>query len=171
MAGHLWLIGMMGSGKSTVGRLVAARRGARFTDTDDEVTERAGCSVEELWQRDGEETFRDMEAAAVDRLAAADDAAVIATGGGAVLRPGNVASMRRTGTVVWLVADPPALAARVGGGAARPLLAGAPAERRLAEILAARVDAYSAAAHVVISTDGRDAAEVAGDVEAAWQHM
>lgn len=168
MARHLWLIGMMGAGKSTVGRLVAVRCGAAFTDSDEEVTERAGCSVRDLWEREGEQAFRDMEAAAVERLAATDEPLVIATGGGVVLRPENVTAMRRSGKVVWLAADPAVLASRVADGADRPLLGGAPEARRLANILAARADAYATAADVVISTDDRDAAEVAEEVEAAW---
>jgi shikimate kinase len=169
MTGHLWLIGMMGAGKSTVGRRVAALRGTRFVDTDDVVTHHAGCSVPELWERQGEHAFREMEAAAVAELAAEAEPLVIATGGGVVMRAENVAAMRDNGRVVWLAADPPALASRVGGATDRPLLAGVRAETRLAEILAAREEAYAAAAHVVISTDERDPAEVATEVEALWQ--
>jgi shikimate kinase len=170
MAGHLWLIGMMGAGKSTVGRLVAERCDARFTDSDDAVVAHAGWSIPELWERSGERAFRDMEAAAVERLAEASEPLVIATGGGVVLRPENVSAMRRSGRVVWLAADPSTLAARVGDGADRPLLAGSPAARRLADLLAERADAYAAAADVVISTDDRDARDVADEVEAAWAH-
>lgn len=168
MAGHLWLIGMMGAGKSTVGREVAMRRGVAFTDTDEEIAAAAGCSIVEVWNRRGEEGFREMEAAAVERLARLAGRRVIATGGGVVLRPASVAAMRRSGTVVWLAADPATLAVRTGDGEDRPLLAATLPEGRLTEILAARGPVYRRAAHAVVDTGKRTVDEVVTAVEAVW---
>jgi len=162
---------MMGSGKSTVGRLVAARHSVGFADTDDEIAAAAGHSVAALWADRGEQAFRDLEAAQVARLAEQVAPLVIATGGGAVLRDGSVVAMRGSGTVVWLTAEPAVLAGRVDDGRDRPLLGTAPIEGRLADILAVRRAAYGAAADTVIDTNGRDVDEVVIDVEAAWAHM
>ncbi len=164
---HLWLIGMMGVGKTRVGRMVAERARVPFHDTDDEVVARVGCSISELWRERGEAAFRDLETDTVVRLAAGP-AAVIATGGGVVLEPRNVTAMRDSGLVVWLEASPRTLAERVGDGAGRPLLAATDPERRLADILRRRRRHYARAAHLRVSTDDRDPDEVAEEVWEAW---
>ena len=162
---NLWLIGMMGSGKTTVGRVVAARTGRPFRDVDLIVAERMGTSIPELWQREGEDTFRAIEAAIIEELTV-EDGAVISTGGGAILREGNRNAMRRSGTVVWLQATAEVLASRVGGSLDRPVLGGGGATR-LNELLVERAEAYKAAAHHTVSTGGRTPGEVADEV-AAW---
>ena len=161
---HLWLIGMMGAGKTAVGRRVADELGMPFVDLDDVIAERLGCSIAQLWGREGEAAFRDLEAAAVARVAGSD-AAVVATGGGAVLREANRDAMRRSGTVVWLRAEPEVLTARVGDGDGRPLLAGG--VDALGGILAEREDHYAAAAHAIVDASGT-VDEVAGEVRALW---
>lgn len=164
----LWLIGMMGAGKSVVGRLAAERLGRGFADTDEEIERRMRRSIPEVWEAHGEAGFRAVEAAAVAALAGTG--AVVATGGGVVTRPENVTVMRRSGLVVWLEADPATLAARVGRGQGRPLLAGgAPVEERLAALAAERRAAYAAAAHRRVVTDGRTPEEVADEVVAIWE--
>ncbi len=145
-AGHperLILTGMMGSGKSTVGRLVAHRTGRPFIDTDDLVEAAAGLSVAEVFDREGEAGFRAREADAL-RQALNLDEAVVAVGGGAVVRDDNRQRMRQGGQVVWLTADPDVLAARVGGSDARPLLGpSGDAQDRLADLCDARRHAYA----------------------------
>jgi len=166
--GHLWLIGMMGAGKSVVGKAVADQSDATFIDIDAEVAGRMGCSIAELWGTRGESAFRDMEAAQIAD-AATKALAVIATGGGAVLREDNVATMRASGVVVWLNAPSPVLAARLGAGTEhRPLLTGSDSELTLAGLLEEREPAYRAAAHFEVDTTDRDVATVAKEVEALW---
>ncbi|RZV47026.1 MAG: shikimate kinase [Acidimicrobiia bacterium] len=162
---NLWLVGMMGSGKTTVGRVVAARTDRPFRDVDLIVAERLGTSIPDLWQRDGEDSFRAIESAIIGELASGSGA-IISTGGGAILREGNRNAMRRTGTVVWLQATAPVLASRVGGSLDRPVLGGG-GEGRLAELLEDRAAAYEEAADHTVNTDGRTPAEVADEV-AAW---
>ncbi len=169
MTGHLWLIGMMGSGKSTIGRLVASACDVGFADTDDEVAARAGSTVAEIWSVEGEAAFREMEAAVVERLAGTAEPHVIATGGGVVVRSDSVTAMRRSGKVVWLTAAPAVLASRVGEGIDRPLVTGVPTGIRLAEILRERKASYEEAADAVIATDGQGVDEVAREVAAAWR--
>ncbi len=163
MARTVWLIGMMGSGKSTVGEELARRLGVPFYDTDTEIVSRLGCSIGELWGLQGEGAFRDLEESQVGRLAGRE--AVVATGGGVVLRPSNVTAMRRSGPVVWLRAAVEELAARVGTGTGRPLLSGGSVEDRMSAVLTERSKLYEAAASIIIETDGLSAGQVVDEVE------
>jgi shikimate kinase len=156
---------MMGSGKTSVGSRVATEMGMPFVDLDDEIVAHAGRTVAEIFAVEGEEGFRRHEAEALERVAGA--AAVVATGGGAVLCPRNVDLMRRGGLVIWLRAEASVLASRVGGGEGRPLLA-AGATEAIERLTAARADRYREAAHIVIETDRRDVDEVAAEVIGAW---
>lgn len=158
----LWLVGMMGSGKTAVGRIVARGLGLPFVDLDDAVTRRACRSVPRLFADEGEAGFRRREADELSRVAGAP-AAVVATGGGAVLDAGNRRRMRSRGLVIWLTASPEVLAARVGEDPGRPLLGGDP-RRHLERLAARRAAAYRAAAHLVVETDGRSPEEVAAEV-------
>src|SRR5690606_21135862 len=127
--GTIWLVGAMGAGKSAVGPRLAARLGLPFVDADAEIERAAGASIAAIFEREGEASFRARERAAIE--AQAGRAAVVALGGGAIAQPGAAERLAATGTVVWLRARPETLAARVGDGAGRPLLASlAPDERR-----------------------------------------
>ncbi len=165
--GNLWLIGMMGSGKTSTGLEIAHRTGARFLDTDSEIAARLGCSIGELWGTKGEEAFRDMEAAQVLALTERDRV-VIATGGGVVLRPENVAAMRRSGLVVWLAASPDALERRLGAGEERPLLSGEDVGATVRRLSVERAPLYAAAAHGHVETDDRSTSEIAEEVASLW---
>jgi shikimate kinase len=150
----VWLVGMMGAGKSTVGARLAQRLGRRFVDTDAEVERAAGCRVAEIFEREGEAAFRRREREAIEACAGA--AAVVALGGGAISQPGARERLARTGVVVYLRARPQTLLARVGEAASRPLLRGLSHEGQLArleELLAQRRDAYESAT-IVLDTDG-----------------
>lgn len=164
---NLVLVGMMGSGKSAVGRLAAERLGWTFCDTDGAVEAAAGRPVSEIFAAEGEAGFRERERQAVAALAQGDRQ-VIATGGGAVLDPVNREALRRTGLVVWLCAPPEALyhRAKAQGLAARPLLAGPDPLGRLASLAADRDGAYAAAAHATVETDGRLLTDVVTSVVA-----
>ena len=154
--GNLWLIGMMGSGKSTVGRSIAAAEDRRFIDIDSMVEERAGKPIARIVEEQGEAAFREMEGAELRRLsgepAQGATGRVIATGGGVVLDPANAEAMRRSGVVAWLDAPAAVLAGRIRG-VDRPLLAGAGVASRLAKILAVRRSLYRQAAHYRIDAD------------------
>lgn len=163
----VWLIGMMGSGKSAVAAGIAEALGLTAVDTDEQVAQRMGCSIAELWGSVGEAAFRDMEAARIEDLAD-QQGLVIATGGGAVLRPANVTAMKRSGLVVWLEAPADVLAARVGSTGGRPLLEGKLMPDRFDELLAERERVYRSAANVRIDTTIGGVAEVVDAVVAAW---
>lgn len=177
-ARHLVLVGMMGAGKSSVGRRLALRLGRPFVDTDHLVEERSGRSVGDIFSTDGEAAFRVLEAQVVRDALGSDPWAVIAFGGGAVLDPENRTRARAAGLVVWLRAEPRDLARRVAaaqgrsGGSARPLLAaGGSSPAAIIEALAAeRAEAYRAAAHLTVETTGRSPSRVASAIlaEAGW---
>lgn len=118
----LWLVGMMGSGKTTVGETVVRRLGLVFIDTDSHIESENQRSIAVIWETEGENAFRDLESELLVRLGSTGQDCVVATGGGVVLRPGNIAVMRETGTVVWLTAEPGELVGRVSGSPSRPLL-------------------------------------------------
>lgn len=166
----LWLIGMMGSGKSTLGRIIADRKGWKFIDTDEVVTDGAGRDIADLFATEGEAGFRDREVEAV-ALVSTHPGAVIATGGGAVLRPVNVDTMKRTGLIFWLQAEPATLAARLAAESrqsTRPLIFEDDVEQTLRGILDERQSAYRAAADFALSTDFLSPEEAADLVEALW---
>jgi shikimate kinase len=161
------LCGMMGSGKSRVGRRLADRLGWPFLDTDQEVEERAGCSVSEIFAREGEARFRALERAVLESLPG--ERTVIALGGGALVAPENRALARSKGLLLWLDASPECLAERLGDTRRRPLLAGAEgAEKveRLRRLLGERREAY-ASAHRVVTTEGMSLDEATETVYAA----
>jgi shikimate kinase len=160
-ASTVWLVGMMGAGKSTVGRALARRLGRRFVDADAEIERAAGRRIPDIFAQEGESGFRARERAAVEALAASG--AVVALGGGAVAQPALRERLLASGVVVYLRAAPETLLARIGDTDERPLLAGlGAAERgaRLRELLAQREAAY-ACAPLAVDTDGLSADDVA----------
>jgi shikimate kinase len=155
------LVGFMGTGKSTVSRLLAESLGWPSVDIDEEIVRRAGKSIPQIFADDGEMAFRDSESAALQSVLAGSRQ-VVATGGGAVLRDANRRAMLAGGWVVALTADKATLVQRVTGGAAagtRPLLAG-DAEAKVTELLAARRHAYDFA-HAAVDTSKRQPADIA----------
>lgn len=162
--GTLWLVGMMGAGKSAVGVVLAERLGLPFVDLDRAIEGAAGRSIPELFASEGESGFRKREREAIEQVAGRR--AVVALGGGAPAQPGAVERLLASGALVYLRARPETLAARVGAGEARPLLAGLDAQARrakLAALLAAREGFYLRAS-LIVDTDALDAAGAAGEI-------
>ena len=168
MAEHLLLVGMMGAGKSTVGRLVAARLGRPHVDTDVEVERTAGMSVSAIFSTRGEAWFRLEESRVLAEALAGEVPAVVSVGGGAVLDAADRVALRAGGTVVWLRARPETLARRVGKKGDRPLLAGAAEGTTavLARIEAERRPLYEEVAAEVIDVDELTTTAVADRVVA-----
>ncbi|MBW2446077.1 MAG: shikimate kinase [Deltaproteobacteria bacterium] len=152
----VWLVGMMGAGKSAVGQALAERRGARFEDSDALIEARARRPIPEIFAEDGEQAFRRLEREVIESLAG--HPGVVALGGGAICQPGAAEMLRGSGTVAYLRATPETLAQRVGEASVRPLLAGLdPAARleRIRELLAEREIHYGQA-DVTLDTDTLD---------------
>lgn len=154
------LVGMMGAGKTTVGRLLAGRLGWPYWDSDDQVEQATGHTVAELFDAGGEPGFRSLETDALRQALAAPSDEVVSVAGGAVLDPANRRLLQRSGTVVWLRADPATLAARLGDGAGRPLLEG-DAAGALRRLDAVRRPLYGEVADVVVDVDRLTPDEVA----------
>ncbi len=161
---NLVLIGFMGSGKSTIGRICAARMRCRFIDSDHEIERRTGCTIAELFEGEGEAAFRAREREMIAELSGMSSV-VLATGGGAILDPVNVANLRAGGFVVLLDAQPEIIVRRIGNGRTRPLLAAAndPAALIL-KMMAERLPHYRAAAHCQVETTDKPPQSVAADV-------
>ncbi|GHB99440.1 shikimate kinase [Thermomonas carbonis] len=145
-AGHIVLVGPMGSGKSTLGRGLATRLGLAFVDVDARIAAEAGCDIPAIFTNEGEPGFRARESQALAAVLAGDPA-VIATGGGAVLADANCNAMRDAGVVIYLQVDPATQLARLAGDTGRPLLATPDRARRLADLQAIRGPLYRAVAH------------------------
>jgi shikimate kinase len=157
------LIGFMGSGKSSVGRILERKKGWPRFDTDEMVSSRFGRAIPEIFSEFGEEEFRKAETEALEQLSPAHPA-VIVTGGGIVLRPGNVEVLRRVGRLVHLEADEETLFRRVSRRATRPLLQTENPRATLAELLRDRLPLYRQAADVNIDTSRLNHEEVAAAV-------
>lgn len=171
------LVGYRGTGKSTVGRILAERLGRPFADADREVESLDGRPIRVIFAEEGEPAFRAIEARVLAELATrlGESGGVLATGGGAILREENRRTLRDFGFVAWLTAEVETLAQRLRvssrGGDDRPALTSAGTLDEIAEVLEARTPLYSQAADIAIATDGRGAEQVADLVIEAWSRL
>jgi shikimate kinase len=161
MADNVILVGFMGAGKSSVGRLLAKRLGRCFVETDDMITAREGCAIPEIFATRGEAYFRSLEEEALGLLQT-KGGEVIATGGGLPCREGRPEQLRVLGTVVWLDGDFATLYARALRGGERPMLAGKSRED-VEALYRARVPYYRQA-HVTVDTAGLGLDQVAARI-------
>jgi len=150
----IFLIGPMGSGKSTVGRALARKVGYRFLDSDREIEQRCGVDIPTIFDYEGETGFRDRESKIVEELTALPNI-VLATGGGAILRQSNREHLNTRGYVILLKVDIEEQLRRVSCDSSRPLLQTADPAARLKALMIEREPLYKAVAHVEISTDAR----------------
>jgi shikimate kinase len=157
------LIGFMGAGKTSVGRLVARGLGREFVDTDLLVEGATGATVGEVFRREGEQGFRRREVGAIDR-AIAVPGRVVAVGGGAVLSADNRTALKQAGLLVYLRATPETLAGRLTGVTDRPLLSSGDRVGRIRDLLVARGPIYETAGDVAIDTDRLGLEQVADAV-------
>lgn len=156
---NIVLTGFMGTGKTTVGKILAERLGYDFVDTDERIQERAGESIPDIFRHRGEAAFRKLESE-IARELGAGEGLVISTGGRLMLDPGNAEALGRTGRIFCLNAAPEEIVARVGAdpGAARPLLQGGPPLERVVELMRERAPGY--ARFTRLETTGRTPEEV-----------
>lgn len=164
--GNVFLVGMMGSGKTTLGRALAQRLELPFTDTDRVLVDRTGVPVATIFEIEGEEGFRRRESMVLAELAEGD-ARVVATGGGAVLSAANRELMRAHGTVVYLRARLDHLWERTRHDSSRPLLATPDPRATLAALIQVRDPLYREAAHIVVDTGSQSATTLVSRVVAA----
>jgi shikimate kinase len=165
---HLVLVGMMGSGKTTVGLIVAQRLGRPFSDSDALIEARTGRTVKQIYRDEGEAAFRVHESHALRDALVAPEPGVVAAAGGVVLGAAERESLRTADAfVVWLAADPQILADRVASGEHRPLLDDDPGGT-LRRMFTEREHLYREVADVVVDVDGRAIDEVADAVVEAF---
>ena len=159
---NLALIGFMGTGKSSIGRLVADALHFTFLDTDDVITARAGKTISEIFEQNGESSFRDLEKRIVEELTRRTRT-VIATGGGLPANEANLASLKTHALIVCLWASPEKIWERVRGQSHRPLLNEADPQEKIRSLLAER-GPYYRQADVLVNTEMRSQREVAQQV-------
>jgi shikimate kinase len=165
---NIYLVGLMGAGKTTVGRHLARRLHRRFLDCDHEIEARTGVNIPTIFEIEGEAGFRRREAQVLAELAQETDL-ILATGGGAVLTAENRRRLRETGTVIYLYAAPEVLYARTRHDRNRPLLQVADPLARLTELFQQRDVLYREVAHVVIEDRDGSAAALAQQIERELQ--
>ncbi|WP_277600696.1 shikimate kinase AroK [Amphritea opalescens] len=162
---NIFLIGPMGAGKSTIGRLLSHELKLRFVDSDKVIEELAGADIPWIFDVEGEEGFRDREAKIIDQLSA-EDGMVLATGGGAVLRAENRSNLQGRGTVVYLQASVAQQLERTARDKNRPLLQTPDPETVLNTLMEQRHPLYLQVADVVVDTERRNPKAVVTDIMA-----
>ena len=160
---NLILVGPMGAGKSTIGRLLAAELSREFFDSDHEIQARCGADIPWIFDVEGEAGFRDRETQMIRELTRRDDV-VIATGGGAVLREENRRVLRESGTVIYLLTTVEQQLRRTAKDRNRPLLQRVDREEVLRDMFAQRDPLYRATADVVVRTDRRGPRAVVNEI-------
>lgn len=153
---HLYLVGYRGSGKTTLAKQLAVELNLPWYDSDQEVERSEKATIREIFEKHGETGFRDREVASIDRLSQQSDS-VIALGGGAVLRPKNRQTLKRTGYCVWLTAQPEELFRRIQGDSAtaenRPALTALGGYDEIMTLLARREPLYREVADKTVETE------------------
>ena len=156
---NIFLCGFMATGKSSVGKCLASLMGMDYLDMDAVIEEEAGMSIPQIFSTRGEPAFRALESEMVERLTARNGY-VIATGGGTIVNPKNLALLKKSGTVISLTADLETILARVGSGEDRPMLKGEDLEKRITVLMDKRAQAY-AQADIILDTSTLSIDEVA----------
>jgi len=152
---NIVLIGYRGTGKSTVGRALAAKLGRAVVSTDQEIVRRAGRTIPQIVADHGWEYFRDLESEVCKDLAGRNNL-IIDTGGGAILRQKNVAALKQNGLLFWLTASVETIATRIGRDTQRPSLTGTKSfVEEIQDVLSERTPSYQSAADHTLCTDGR----------------
>lgn len=161
---HLFLIGFMGTGKSSVARALSSRLGIRQIEMDSAIEESEGMSISEIFRQKGEPYFRDLETAFLSGLTEHQPRAVVSCGGGVPLREENRARMREIGHVILLLATPETVFSRAGGDAARPNIASLKSPAAVGELMKKREAAYEEAADYCVQTDGHGIEEICDEI-------
>jgi len=164
---HILLVGMMGAGKTSVGKRLADKLALPFFDLDSWIADEEGLSIPKLFETRGEGAFRRLEAKVLASFLANPNASVLSIGGGAVIGSQNRTALNGQERVVWLRATPATLASRVGDGADRPLLNGQDVATELARLSKVREPMYTEVADVIVDVDDLTIDDVVERVTAA----
>ena len=162
---NIFLIGFMGCGKSTIAKVLSEKLGVAQIEMDELIVQEQGMPITEIFEKYGEEHFRDIETDLVKRLQERDGV-VVSCGGGAVLREENRKMMKENGAIVWLTAKPQTILERVKNSTNRPVLNGHMNVEYIAELMEKRRECYEAAADCRISTEGKSREEICAEIMA-----
>ncbi len=163
------LIGFMGSGKTSVGLRLSYRLRMPVEDTDKLIEQRLGRSISDIFAKEGEEYFRQLETRLLEELRDRDYARILSVGGGTPVNPENRKLLRQCGTVVYLRVRPETVYERLKGDASRPLLQCEDPQGRIRELLEARKDAYEECADIIVDVDGVEMNNILDSImEALW---
>ena len=160
---NIFLIGFMGAGKSTIARSLVQKRNFPLIEMDERIVKEQGMPISEIFDRYGEEHFRDIESELVKTIGTLEPS-VVSCGGGTVLRPENVENMKKSGKIVFLTATPQTIYERVKNSSDRPILNGHMNVPYIAELMEKRRPVYEGAAELTISTDGKSREEIADEI-------
>lgn len=163
MKRHIYLIGFMGTGKSTISRILRKNLEWKEIDVDARIEAEQDMKITEIFERYGEERFRDIETECL-RAVSKEPAAIVSCGGGAVLRPENVRIMQESGTIVLLTATPETVFLRVRHSKKRPVLNGNMNVAYIEQLMEKRRAAYEAASQITVSTDDKTPRQVAEEI-------
>ncbi|MBI4387526.1 MAG: shikimate kinase [Candidatus Omnitrophica bacterium] len=161
---NVFLIGMMGSGKTTTAEALAKICGLKAVDLDGVIEDEAGTSINEIFAKDGEPAFRELEKKVLEKTAASAHSMVVGTGGGIILARDNVEHMRKNGVVIYLKTSFDVLWNRIKNSKNRPLLKAADPQGRFRSIFEVRAPLYEQAADHVVLTDHKTPREVAVEI-------
>lgn len=164
VTGNFFLVGLMGAGKTTVGKILAKHLHKTFYDSDHEIEHRTGVNIPLIFELEGETGFRKREAATIEELVKLHDV-VLATGGGAVLAKQNRENLSQNGTVIYLRAHPDELYHRTRGDKNRPLLQTENPRARLEKLYAERDPLYREIADIVIDTGDQSVSTIVAELE------
>lgn len=161
---HIFLIGYMGSGKSTIGCKLSYRLRRPFIDTDKRIENRQKCTINEIFEQYGEEAFRDMETDCLKELQNEKSGHVIAVGGGLVLRVQNRQLLKQLGTCIYLKAEPDTIYKRLLGDTSRPLLKGDELYQKIVKMIEEREPVYQSCADLVVTVDQKKIDEIVSEI-------
>ena len=164
MKQNIVLIGFMGCGKTTIGTALAEKLEYGFLDTDARIVEKEGRSISDIFAKEGESYFRDVETKTIKELADSCEKTIVSTGGGLPLRECNGDILKRLGFVVFLKVGKDTVLKRLEGDTTRPLLQGDDVEGKVERLLEFRNPIYEYTAHVVVSTDDKTVEEIVGEI-------
>ena len=160
---NIFLIGFMGCGKSTIAKKLSQKLGIEQVEMDELIVQEQGMPITEIFEKYGEEHFRDIESDLVERLQA-KDGVIVSCGGGAVLREENRRMMKASGVIIWLTAKPETILERVKYSTNRPVLNGHMNVEYIAELMEKRRACYDAAADYQVATDEKGREEICEEI-------
>lgn len=160
---NIFLIGFMGSGKSTIARLLAKKTEKELIEMDETIENEEGCSINEIFEAHGEEYFRDLESKLVERIAK-KGGTVVSCGGGAVLREENILNMRMNGTIIYLSATPETIYKRVCHSTNRPLLNGNMNVEYISQLMEKRLPIYEKARDIVVDVNNKEKSAIVEEI-------